>query len=82
MDLVLGDRFDEGQSGPDRALRIVLVGLGVAEIDEHPVAHVFGNEAVEPSDCLRDAFMIGADHGTQIFGVELGRERGQNGVTN
>src|SRR5262249_29286217 len=71
----LSNRFDERQSGPHRPLGVVFVGLGIAEIDEHPIAHVFSNEPAEPGDLLRDALVIGADHGTQIFGVEPCRER-------
>ena len=53
------------------------MGVGIAEIDEHPIAHVPGHEAVEPGDRLRDALMIGADYRTQILRVERGRERGR-----
>ena len=34
------DRLDERQSRPDCALRIVLMGLGIAEIHKHPVAQM------------------------------------------
>ena len=51
--------------------------MGIAEINEHAVAHVLGYEALEPRDRFGDALVIGADHGTQIFGIELGRERGR-----
>jgi len=46
----LADRFDERQPRPHRALRVVLVRLGITEIYEHSVAHVLGHEAVEPGD--------------------------------
>ena len=35
---------------PDRPLGIVLVRLRIAEIDEHPVAHVLGDKAAEALD--------------------------------
>ena len=38
------------QPGADRPLGIILVGLRVAEIDQHPVAHVLGDKAVEAAD--------------------------------
>src|SRR5262249_19620308 len=63
------------QPGPHRALSIMFMRLWVAEIDEHPIAHVFGYKTVEPGDRLRDALMIRADYRTQILRVELGRER-------
>jgi hypothetical protein len=51
------------------------MGLGIAEVHQHVVAHVLGNKTVEPTDGLRDAFVISADHGTQVLGIKLGRER-------
>jgi len=75
LDAQPADCLDQCSPCPDRALRIVLVGLGIAEIDEHPVTHVLGHEPVEPRYRRRDAFVIGADHGAQVLGVELGRER-------
>ena len=71
----LADRFDERQPRPHRALGVILMRARIAEIDQHPIAHVLGHEAVEPGDRLSDALVIGADHGTHVLGVELGRER-------
>jgi len=56
------DRLDERQSRADSTLGIILVRLRIAEIHEHAVTHVLGNEPVESSDCLRHAFVIGADY--------------------
>ena len=39
----------------NRTLWVVLVCLGVAEVHQHAVAHVFRDEAVKPGDRLRDA---------------------------
>jgi hypothetical protein len=55
LDAQRADRFDERQPRPDRSLGIVLVRLRIAELDQHPIAHVLGHEAVEPGDRLRDA---------------------------
>ena len=44
------DRVDDREPRPDRALGIVLMRLRIAEIDQHPVAHVFGDKTVEPAD--------------------------------
>ena len=44
------DGLDQLQTGADRPLGIVLVRLRIAEIDQHAVAHVLGDEAVEPGD--------------------------------
>jgi len=53
------------------------VGPGIAKIDEHPIAHVFSNETIEPGDRFRDAFVISANYRTQIFGIEPCRECGR-----
>ena len=42
------DSGDQVQPRPDRPLGIVLVRPRIAEIDEHAVAHVLGDKAVEP----------------------------------
>jgi hypothetical protein len=65
------DRFDKRQPRPQRALRIILMRLRITEVSQHPVAHVLRHEPVEPGDRLRDALVIGADYGTQIFGSSL-----------
>ncbi len=67
------DRLDNGQSGADRALGVVLMRLGVAEIDQHAVAHVFGDKTGEPADGVGDAAVIGPDDLAQILGVEARR---------
>src|SRR5262249_61172490 len=77
LDTQLADRLDDRQSRPDGTLGIILMGVRIAEIDEHPIAHVPGHEAVEPGDRLRAALIIGADYRTQILWVERGRERGR-----
>jgi hypothetical protein len=68
------NRLDGRESGPHGPLGIVLMCLGVAEIDEHPVPHVLGHKTVKPGDRLRDALVIGPDHRPQVLGVEPGRE--------
>ena len=57
----LRHRLDQGKPGADRALGIMLVGLRIAEIGEHAVAHVLGDEAAVALDQLRAAAVIGAD---------------------
>jgi hypothetical protein len=47
----------------------------VAEIRQHAVAHVLRYEAIELGDGIRHTFVIGSDHRTQIFGIELCGER-------
>src|SRR6516165_1721125 len=50
------------------------MGAGISEIGQHPVAHVFGDEPIEPCDDLGDGTMIGANDVAQILEVET---RGQ-----
>ena len=51
------------------------MGSRIAEIGQHPVAHVFGDEPVEPSNDLGDGTMVGADEVAQILGVETRGQR-------
>ena len=39
----------------------VLMRLGIAEIDQHPVPHILGNNTGEPSDRVSDRAVIDAD---------------------
>jgi hypothetical protein len=73
------NRTDQLEPGQDRPLGIVLLRPRVAEIDQYAVAHVFGDEAVEPADRVGDAVVIGGDDLAQILGIEL---RGQRRRTN
>ena len=45
-------RIQNSQSGMYRSFRIVFVGLGVSKIDQHPITHVFGDIAIEPTNRL------------------------------
>ena len=72
-------RLDDREPGPDRALGVALQGLGIAEIDQDAVAHVFGDEALVLADDGRAALLIGPDHVLQILGIEPARERGRIG---
>ena len=49
------------------------MGLGIAEIDQHSVAHVFRDKAGEAADGLGDRAVIGADEVAQVLGIELRR---------
>ena len=71
------NRLDYRQPRPHRSLGIVLMRLRVAEIDQHPVAHIFGDKPIEAADGLGDGAMIIADQPTQILRVMTGRERGR-----
>ena len=38
----------------------------IAEIDQHPVAHVFGDKSAEPADRIGDGVLVGHDPSAQI----------------
>ena len=67
-------RLDHREAGAHRALGIVFVGARKAEINQHAVAHVFGDEAVEAAHRRRHAAVIGADHLAQLLGIEPRRQ--------
>jgi hypothetical protein len=73
----LADRRDHRQPGAHRPLGIVLMRLRIAEIDQHTVAHVFGDKAVETTDRIDDGTVVVADQLAQILRVMTGRERGR-----
>ena len=70
-----GHRLDQRQTGPHRPLGIVLVGARIAEIGEHPVAHVLGDKPAATLDDRGGAAVIAADHRPQILRVEPRRQR-------
>ena len=69
------DRIDHLQPRPHRLLGVVLMRLRIAEIDQHAVAHVFGDEAVETAHGLGDALLIGGNDLAQVLRVHAGGKR-------
>jgi len=51
------------------------MGFRVAEINEHPVAHILGDKTAKAGDGVGDTAMIGADDLAQILGIEAGGQR-------
>ena len=70
-----GYGIDNVQSDPDRALRIVLMRPGIAEIDQNAVAQILGHMALEACHLGGTGFLIAADDGAEIFRVEFLRNR-------
>ena len=66
------DQLQPCAHGP---LCVVLVGLRIAEVDQHPVAHVLRYEAAEALHGLRDALLIGRNDLAEVFRVHARRER-------
>ena len=54
-------------------LRVVLVGLRIAEVDQDAVAHVLRHEAAEALHGLRDALLIGRNDLAEVFRVHARR---------
>ena len=57
-----------------RAPGIVFMGRGVAKIDQQPIAQILGDMARVGLDDRGRGFLVGADHGAQVFRVELAGE--------
>jgi hypothetical protein len=64
------DAVDDGERGPDRALRVVLVRPRPAEVGEDAVAHELGYMPVVAGDCAGDRVLVGAEHLAQLLGIE------------
>ncbi len=58
------------EPGADRALGIVLMRLRIAEINQHAVAHIFGDKTAKPSTMSATHAMVGTDDLAQILGIE------------
>src|SRR6185312_4968913 len=56
-------------------LGVVLVRMGVAEVEQHPVAHELRDETAEATYGLRGAILIGRNDLAEVFGVHTGRKR-------
>ena len=67
-------RLDQLQPRPYRPLGVVLVGLRVAEVDQHAVAHVLRYEPAEALHSLGDALLIGGNDLAQVLRVHARRE--------
>jgi hypothetical protein len=55
----------------------MLVGLGIAEISQHAITHVFGDEPPRLGDLLGATTVIGTDDLAHILGVQPSREGGR-----
>ena len=60
---------------PDSSLCVVLMGLRIAEVHEHAVAHVLRHKAAEPLHGLSDALLVGGNNFAEVLWVHTRRER-------
>ncbi len=67
--------LDQREPGAHGLLGVILVRLGIAEIEENAITHVAGDDALIAADDLRDASVISPDHSAKILRVEAGRKR-------
>ena len=70
----LSDAFDQRQAGPDRTFGVIFVGLRIAKVDEHAVAHEFGDVAATCADDILDLRVIRTQEFLQIFWIKAGGE--------
>ena len=77
LDIEAADRVDGCEPRPHRPLGIILMRLRVAEIDQHAIAHIPGDEAIEPGDDFADGAVIGGDDLAIILRIEAPRQRGR-----
>ena len=66
---------DQLQSCPYRPLGIVLMGLRIAVIHEHTIAHIFRHEPTEAGAPPRRSFLIGGNDLAQVLRVHADGER-------
>jgi hypothetical protein len=57
--LQLADSRHQLRPRSHRSLCVVLVGLGIAEVDQDPIAHVLRNKAAQALNGFGDALLIG-----------------------
>src|SRR5262245_21276090 len=65
------------QPSPYCSLGVILMGLGIAKIDEETITKELGDVPIIASNHLRTGGLVGTDHGPVLFGVELGGEFGR-----
>ena len=56
----LSDGLDDAEPRADRALCVIFVGVGIAEVDEQAVAKILGDVTVEAGDHLGARLVVGA----------------------
>ena len=62
--------LDQGQGRPHGVFDVGLVRFGIAEINQHAVAHVLRHIATAARDDVGCALVVGSDHLAQIFRIE------------
>jgi hypothetical protein len=74
VDFETAYRRDQLQPCTHGSLCVVLVGVGIPEVDQHPIAHVLRNEAAEALNGLGDALLVSRSYLAEVFRVHAGGE--------
>ena len=74
----LGRGGDDRERRAHRVLGVLLVSLRIAEVGEHAVAHVLGDEAAVRGDEAGAACVIGCEDVSHVLGIELRGKRGRS----
>jgi hypothetical protein len=70
----LAEALYHAQPGPYRALRVIFVRPGIAEVDQQAIAEILGDMSVKAGDHLGAGVLIGPHHLPEVFGIELARQ--------
>src|SRR5262245_32335370 len=70
-DIEVFHRREDTKTRADSPLCIVLMGLGIAEVDKEPVPQELGDMPIIASNHLGTDGLVGTDHVSILFGVEL-----------
>ena len=70
-----GDCCGEAEARPGRALGLVFVRAGPAEVGEHAIAEKLGDVSLEARDLAGHRVLVIPDQLAHLFGIEPGRER-------
>src|ERR1700722_15378371 len=62
--------FDQTEACSDCSFGVVFIGPGIAEVNKHAIAHVFGYETAEMADYVGAPLLIGVNHLPQFLRIE------------
>jgi hypothetical protein len=68
------NRIDQRDAGPNCTLGVILMRCRIAEVNQHTIAHISGDEASEATHGLGDAPLVGRNHLAQVLWVHTGGE--------
>jgi hypothetical protein len=69
--------FHHSQSSSYCPLRIIFVRLGIAKVDQQPIAQILRDMPLKAGDHLATGVLISPHHLAPVFGVKLTGEHGR-----